>query len=60
MGISPDHSATDSALHAHQYDAVVVWFDEENAPNVNFILRGTRHAGEIPSATTRVFVFEIL
>ena len=56
----PGNSTTDSALHVHRYDAVVVWFDEENAPNVHFISRGTRHAGEIPTAAARVFVFEIL
>ena len=56
----PGHVGTGSALHHHRHDAVVVWFDEETAPNVHFIAQGTRHAGEIPSGASRVFVFEIL
>ncbi len=56
----PGYSATDSAIHLHRHDAVVVWFDAESLPNVHFIASGTRHAGEIPSSATRVFVFEIL
>ncbi len=56
----PGHSASDSAVHLHQHDAVVVWFDAASLPNVHFIAAGTRHSGEVPSSASRVFVFEIL
>lgn len=46
--------------HFHEHDAVVVWFDPDNRPNVYFISRGTIDAGDYPSQAERVLVFEIL
>lgn len=48
------------AEHYHNHDAVVVWFDTDTRPNVQFISRGSSHNSDVPTAAARVFVFEIL
>jgi hypothetical protein len=53
-------SSTDDSVHYHGHDAVVVWFDPENQPNVHFISRGAAHSNDIPTAAVGVFIFEIL
>ena len=52
-------SNVDSA-HYHGFDAVMVWFDGANQPNVHFVSRGAVHQSDIPTAAARVFVFELL
>lgn len=51
---------TGNSAHYHGHDAVVVWFDTDNQPNVHFVASGTIHNNDIPTAAVRVFVFEIL
>lgn len=50
----------DGSAHYHGHDAVVVWFDADTRPNVHFVARGTTHLADLPTAASRVFVFEIL
>lgn len=60
---TPAASGADNAqdsVHYHGHDAVVVWFDADTRPNVHFVSRGSTHAADIPTAASRVFVFEIL
>ncbi|MEQ8954228.1 MAG: hypothetical protein RL120_08855 [Gammaproteobacteria bacterium] len=49
-----------ASAHYHAHDAVVVWFDSNNQPNVYFITRGSIHGSDVPTAEVRTFVFEIL
>ncbi|MCB1669910.1 MAG: hypothetical protein R3F41_10110 [Gammaproteobacteria bacterium] len=53
-------AAAGNSAHYHGHDAVVVWFDADNGPNVHFVSRGSVHDNDIPTAAQRVFVFEIL
>ena len=53
-------TANDSRAHIYLHDAVVVWFDRENQPNVHFVPSGTVQTSDAPSAASRTFVFEIL
>ncbi len=55
-GFDPAYDMT----HYHGHDAVVVWFDSGNQPNVHFVSRGAVHGKEIPTAAVRTFVFELL
>lgn len=54
----PDTSSND--VHYHSFDAVVVWFDNQTQPNVEFVTQGTIHNTDVPTAAERVFVFEIM
>jgi hypothetical protein len=47
------------ASHRHAYDAVVVSFDQANAPHVQYVTRGTRHDTDVVAGRTRTFVFEL-
>ena len=53
------YSDNEETVHFHAHDAVVVWFDAANQPNVHFIARGTVDSGDRPTAAERAFVFEI-
>lgn len=53
------YSGSDEAVHFHAHDAVVVWFDAANQPNVYFVARGTVDSSDRPTVAERVFVFEI-
>lgn len=55
-----DSVASQDAVHVHNHDAVVVWFDDDTQPNAHFVTAGTAHLSDVPSAALRVFVFEIL
>ena len=53
-------ASANSSAHYHDHDAVVVWFDADTRPNVHFVSQGAVHRSDIPSAATRVFIFEVL
>ncbi len=62
VAMGADVSAEDVSaerVQQHLYDAVVVWFDVENRPNVHFLARGTISGSLAPTAAERVFIFEI-
>lgn len=57
--VAKGEDTSTETVKQHLYDAVVVWFDVENQPNVHFLARGTISSSLMPTAAERVFIFEI-